>query len=168
MRYVNTAEVKDKTLCLCKCSEYLCKCKATWTEEEPAFCYYTHSDTWSKHFFFNSSLGSGEYFYCFRTEDEWDSNLQSSDIILIIKKTLPGLNRDSMMGLHYGYVRMTPMLRGAITWPTSAAANTTTITHIISTTVRISTVVIPDRAENEKKKNKTLINNVLLHLSSSQ
>lgn len=24
-RYVNTAEVKDKTLCLCKCSEYLCK-----------------------------------------------------------------------------------------------------------------------------------------------
>ena len=69
----------------------------------------------------------------------------------------PCLNGDTMMRLHYVQIRVAPVLGWSIAGPSSTTSTTTTtITHVISPTVGVSTMVIPARwhtkeFENQKK-----------------
>lgn len=58
--------------------------------------------------------------------------------IHIMDVSQPGLDGDSMMGLHQVHVRVTPRLRRGI-----AGSSTATITQIIATMVRVASMVIP-------------------------
>lgn len=58
---------------------------------------------------------------------------------------LPRLDGDAMMRLHEVHVRVAPVLRGAIAGPSSSSTSSSTITQVISSTVRVCPVVIPDR-----------------------
>lgn len=72
-------------------------------------------------------------------EPDWFLDLYTKIVQSESKVLLPCLNGDSMMRLHEMQVRMTPVLWWAITGTSSS-----TKAHVITTTIGVSTMVIPD------------------------